>query len=892
MVKEMKRGKQRDRKKEHLTRVQRTFSTVLYALVFGSLCYPWMLIGDKRYSLAAFVLRLKKNGVDFFVEKAGLSSDPVYAGGVKVNLALFLVFILLSLFYLVTVFIRRDWYFNLGAFLMSIALAYAALTPYMLVDFCSNRTEAVLYVWVLLILTGVEFIGRKLIENWDVTVQNKNTYEELEKRRKAERRERLYFPGKYNPLFWQAIWKNFRQNIKDYAVLLLCNALVFTFVLSGFGLQKLTAAGDMSMKLGYPSGAGKILLRSILELGVVGLFMLVLLLLYYLRKRIPEYGMFMTLGIRRKTMYLTMGLELGLGTVLSLILGGIGGVLIVTGFQKNLGGIAGGFLSPLLLVKSVGVMLVLYLVTFFVTHDLFVGFRMGSSTELQMLRERMPGKFNAVFISAGAGVTLLMLSWYSKNGNFENIWLLGGCFLGVYLLLRCGMAWYLIHVRKREETLLKLLRQQPFWHKSRSAAWYIFGLCVLQICILAMFSVQLFSVSLVGDRDKLFPYDLVLFANAEFPEDEAMLEKLRGMEGVEVSDYPMLRVSGTDATERVEGTGMEPVRSQNLGIPESVYHALKRERDPSYQEKPLGLDADGETVYIVHQQTKGTKAQPVDYRFPSDKPYLYTGPVCPDVYSFSLQSSFSSREIIGEEAESLIGIFCQGERENLVVFSDDYFEKAKDTWKVTNPFTGDILGEEERLAYADFLWQGPTKLIAVKADEEILEALKPDLEAFRERHARDEEYDAKVKSDYLKTDARLQTDTELRMQETMGKLLICIFFVAEVLLMGIKMMTEKKMNIRRAEFLTCMGMRKRERKGLLRWEMGVYYLLTAALVLPVSMAVVLATFHARLYGAEDIRAMLAKIVPFGVCELIAFGVVIWVFTEWNIRQIERKAGGK
>ena len=71
MVKEMKRGKQRDRKKEHLTRVQRTFSTVLYALVFGSLCYPWMLIGDKRYSLAAFVLRLKKKRCGFLCGESG-----------------------------------------------------------------------------------------------------------------------------------------------------------------------------------------------------------------------------------------------------------------------------------------------------------------------------------------------------------------------------------------------------------------------------------------------------------------------------------------------------------------------------------------------------------------------------------------------------------------------------------------------------------------------------------------------------------------------------------------------------------------------------------------------------------------------------------------------------
>ena len=886
----MKRRSKHGGENGRLARVQRVFSVVMYVLICGCLCCPWMLIGDKRYSLWAFALQMKRDGIASLVVQAGFTTDPAYGAGAKVNLALYFVLAVLSVFYLVTVLIGRDWYLNLGALLIAVAVLYAGVTPYMLISFCGNYAEGVLYVGILLVLTGIEFIGRKIIENWDVTVREKDEYQEKEKRRKAERRRRLEFPGRYSKLFWQAVWKNFRLNLKDYAVLLLCNALVFAFVLSGFGLQKLTSAGDKSMKLGYPSGAGRILLRSILELGAVGLFMLVLLLLYYLRKRIPEYGVFMTLGIRKKTMYLTMGLELGLGALLSLVLGGVGGILIIRAFQKNLSGVEGGFLSPVLLLKAAAVMLVLYLVTFFVTHDLFVGFRMGSSTKLQMLKEWMPGKFHLAFVSAGAGLTVLMLFWYRENGNFENIQLLGGCFLGIYLVLRFGMAGYLLYKRRKASALLKLLRQQPFYHRSRSAVWYIFGLCVLQVCILAVFSVQIFSVHLVKDRDSLFPYDLVLCASAEDEQDEELLEKMKGMEGVYAAAYPMFRVSGTDATETAETRESASVRSQNIGIPESAYHALKRVLDPEYKEKPLELDADGETVYIVHQQSKGTKARPVDYKSLRSTPYLYTGPVCVYVDQFSQQSSFSRRRIVGEETACLIGDFCQGERENLVVFSDAYFEKAKDIWKVTDPFTGNVLRGEELSDFAELLYQGPTKLVTVRADQKTLGELQPELDAFQERHKKDEEYDAKVKSYYLKTDARLQMDTELNMQETMGKLLIFIFFAAGVLLLGIKMMTEKEMNIRRAQFLYCMGMRQKERKRLLRWEMGIYYVLALVISAAVSVPAVLATFHARLYGTEDIKIMMAKLLPFGAGELAALGVMVWILTEWYIWQIEGRAG--
>ena len=904
-----KKRKGKGASSERLSRIQRRFSVTLYMLAFAALFYPWMMVGEKKYSVVTFALEFKKNGIEPLVRQAGLEPNALYEPGVKINLGIFALFAVLGVFYLVTVFARKNWNINIASLLAAIAVPYAGVTPYMMVDFCSHYTEAILSTSVLMISAAVECIGRKVIENWDVTSSEADEYHERERREKEERRRRLYFPGRYKKLFYRVIWKNFRRNLKDYTVLLVCNALVFGFVLTGFGMQKLTAQEGAGVRLtmtdlgewdvsvegaaelpqsGLPTGAGEVLLKSIIELGAVGLFMLVLLLLYYLRKRIPEYGVFKTLGIRRRTMYFCMGLELGIGTLLSLVIGGAAGTALIAVFQKNIGGIEGSFLSPLLLLKAVAVMLVIYLVTFFVTHDLFVGFRMGSSLDLQVMKERMPRRFHWIVVAAGLGLCALMVYWYGMNGNFENIQLLGGCLAGLYFVLRFGIAGYLVHVRKKKGALSKLLRQHPFYHKSRSAVWYMFGICVLQVCILAVFSIQLFSVSLVTEDEELFPYDLVMCASAEEEEDMELLQKMRQTDGVEVSDYPMFRVSGTDATERSENNEMSPIRSQNIGISESTFHALKKAQDADYIERPLGLDGEGESIYIVHQQNKATKARPIDYKSMRSTPYLYTGPVCINVDAYSHRTSFSRRKIAGEEVSGLVGVLCQGERENLVVFSDAYFEKAKDIWKETNPFDGEILKPEEKEEYAELLYQGPTRLIAAKADDKAIEALKPDLDAFRERHKKDEEYDAKVKSYYLKEDCVFLMKAELNMQETMAKLLICIFFAAELLLLGIKMMTEKKMNVRRTEFLNCMGMRKKEIRRLFRWEMGVYYLVVAACSAGLSTALLFATFRARLYGAEDIKMISAKLLPFGALELAALGILMWMLTEWNIRQVEKK----
>lgn len=146
---------------------------------------------------------------------------------------------------------------------------------------------------------------------------------------------------------------------------------------------------------------------------------------------------------------------------------------------------------------------------------------------------------------------------------------------------------------------------------------------------------------------------------------------------------------------------------------------------------------------------------------------------------------------------ALTGIMCQGERENIVVFSDNYFEQVRKS----------VLSLE---------YSGPTELALVKTDEDTLGKIKPELQAFQERHYIDERYDSKVKSYYLKEDARTRLYAELNMRRVMTELLIPLFFMAAVLLIKIKFMTERTANLRRTEFLSCMGMRKKDRTSIMR----------------------------------------------------------------------------
>ncbi len=847
--------------------VQRRFSLLMYFFVFAAFFYPWMMIGGKRYHMFSFATLWRREGTRGVLARAGVPYDAAYGGGFRVFLTLFLVYGILSVFYVAAVLARRKWNINYAVLVVCVVIMFTCREEYLCTPgkICENELEAALFPAVFLMGSFFECVGRKMMEIWDESLREMFAYQEKVRQEKAERKRRLAFPGSYSKLFYEAVWKNFRKNLKNYAMLFVCNALVFLVVFAGFGLQQVIRAGDVSLQLGVPAGAGKILLGSLLELGAVGLFMLVLLLLYYLKRRIPEYGIFSTLGIRRRTMYFCMGAELILGGGISLFLGGIFGGVLVEILKHRLGK-AQDWFSPWIILMSVGVIALFYVTTFFVTHDLFVGLCMGSSTDLGAVGEKMPKKFHIFFIAGGILFSAGALREYSFNANYEYIDLVIAAFLGIYLAMRHGMAKFIKAQRKNGGYLNRIFKQHSFYHKPKSAAGYMLGLCVLQSCMLGLVSVQFFSAFLVGNGEGLSPYGLVCLAD-ESGADGEFIKRLSETEGMEVMTFPMVRVIGNRA-EQPGRFDTAKVYSQNIGISESAYHELKKRQDSGYRKKALGFDADGAGIYIVHQQDKSTKARPIDYWTGE----YYVG----SVYSYSAGfDEWGDNELAepfrtaGEETSALIGIMCQGERENIVVFSDAYFEKARQ--------------EAMELDYP-----GPTKLILANGKEDAFASLEPELKAFKERHRKDEKYDARVKSYYRKEDAQKRFRAELDMKRVMAEFLLPIFFLACVLLIKIKLMTERRANERRTEFLSCMGMRKKERCGILRSEMRIYYIVTLLISAAVSAALIWATFRARFYEPADITFMLKRIIPFALCEYAELGLVMAFLTECEVRRIERK----
>ena len=668
-------------------------------------------------------------------------------------------------------------------------------------------------------------------------------------------------------------------------LLLGCSSMVFCFIIIGYGLQKMLSSEHRYRGIQLFDGLNAILVNAIIPLGVISIFIIIILSFYYLRCRAKSYGVFLTLGMRRKTLNYFIALEFVSLLVITFILGGVLGTGVLYLFSLKSEAllevhIGMSTLGILVYIKSVGTILMIYLISFMAMRDIFMDFNVGKSNDLRAVKERIPHRCRKIFLAIGVMICAYSIFEYRQLRNFENVYLLLAFMVGYILVLRYGMLEYLLSERKGKGYLKKLMIHNQLFHKSRTNTAYIFALTVILFCTLFYFSFQMLSVEIAEDGDNLYPYDIMCIADDE---DDDIFSKLQEDYETEIYSYPMVRVSNYDSTEKVEGIrDPDPIQGQNIGISESTYHALKKQLDPSYQAKPLGLDAEGERVYIVHQQDKSVKAQPVDFYLNRKTPLLHVGLPCEnlDVYRVKKRDlGYYYKTIQGEEIGSLTGVFRQGLRENLIVFSDEYFEVVKDDWKTRDALTGELLDERSGI-WSDVesvTVQGPTRLVLINADGKDISGIEDNLAELKERHADEEFYDGSVSSYYVKQDALKDLKTERVMKSVMNLLVLIAFFLIYFVLAGVKMLTEIDAGRRRADFLSCLGMRRKIRIRLARQEIFRYcYILPAILAVLFALVFTMSVFHARMYQPEDIRHYLDLMFPlWGIC-LVSSGVVMLV----------------
>ena len=251
-------------------------------------------------------------------------------------------------------------------------------------------------------------------------------------------------------------------------------------------------------------------------------------------------------------------------------------------------------------------------------------------------------------------------------------------------------------------------------------------------------------------------------------------------------------------------------------------------------------------------------------------------------------SGIDLKTIEGEEIGSLIGCFRQGKLENIVVFSDAYFKKAQGMWKYTNILTGDKIEEKALRIDGVTIKQGPTKLVLIQADPKYQKAIEKKMKKLEKNHTYEAQYDFEVHCWYSKKTAVNDLKTEYTMKLIINTFVLLTMTISGLFLMYIKSLSEMSDKKVRADFLKCMGMRKKERVSLLKRELYYFYWLPELITIVVTSIFTAATFHARMYTHAVRIAWLKHAVWIWLMYLAVQWGFAWILGRFIIRKVEGK----
>lgn len=632
----------------------------------------------------------------------------------------------------------------------------------------------------------------------------------------------------------------------------------------GFGIYQMFSGnyGEDGGLLGL--GLVEIMRDFLVAIAFLGLFLIIVALSFYQKRKLAGSGLIKTLGIRKKTFFWSSLAELlGCFAAAYLCAAMVGTVLLF--FLRN--GFAAwmpeyenaGFVSFFVAGWSLVVLALVCFVAYLTCMELGKGYGSTDTRGAAVRWEKPVGRsaWVTVLISVAAGAACF--AFYGQRRMGEKLLLVCGILLCVMLMIRSLWGIWLRMRQKRQEAFLpKLTKEFRIRCRFRTMIRYVSMLMFLNVFVLMVFSVKFISSQIADEPEALYPYDYVFLANSQ---DEAYFEALQQECEAEVLSFPMVRATTLDATEQPEEDYRVIVvqQGQNIGISESTYRELKKLAG----EKPrdLLLDEAGEKIHVVYQQGQASKARPLDWYLCSSRPYVHIGQALMGHNYITREQTYPPREIVSEEREALTGAYRQGRYENLIVFSDTYFESVKDCWKTTDLLTGEPVSEEEAVPDVT-IHEWPTRLMLVNVPEKYQERADEILGEFRKSHAFDEAFDPLVKSAYISADARHQRETE-RQMETIVNGIVLLLLAVEIFLLRMKMKMDLPELRRDYRFFEMFGMSSAERIRLMKREVSRYVWVPLILAGVISFVLTGTVFGLRMYEIKDVQ------------NYLKYGILLW-----------------
>lgn len=483
-----------------------------------------------------------------------------------------------------------------------------------------------MWLWFKLFLIFTAYVSPRVYESFKDFKENEKL-QELEEQEEIKKESDMHMKRiRKNPYLKKILWKIYISNMRNSILLITGAAVSSTFLFTiiavyemFFNLQKgnIPVVGDELSVL---------LWDSIILIGIISIFLLAIPLKIYIKSRIKDYGLMVTLGMRDRVLRFFIAIEYIGSLAIGLLIGILLGSILIVVFQNIINSIYPAFIS--ISIPSIKTyflacfwIILLFLASTIVNHEIYVEMGLGSSLNTSVVIEKIPSKWLEIKCVVGALVMLVTSYLFSKPVWTESIYLIVLFLLGSYMVISAGGAWILNNYREKGNGYYKKLPLfQQFYSKFKTQKYNFFIVYILHFLLIAYFSVRVLSILPFDRMGTLFPYDYVCLGENS---DEEVFKEFQKKFSNNSLILPMVRITVASSSEKNSGSRADiSFQGQNIGISESSYNKLTG--------KKLGLY--NKEIYIFFQQDKSKKAHLLDFsvlggsprmRFGMPKPYLF-----------------------------------------------------------------------------------------------------------------------------------------------------------------------------------------------------------------------------------------------------------------------------
>lgn len=577
------------------------------------------------------------------------------------------------------------------------------------------------------------------------------------------------------------------------------------------------------------------------------ILLMLLVILVHIRNRADEYNLLKLMGMKKKHRHRFIACEFGgiiLGSTFGGILLGMGiSEVLVKGLQYLFADIteevsygSAPFTASLIFSIQAFIFLFFTLAVMIDCLGLDAVSDFGRKNG-KKLKKRPVMLLTGVFMM---GVSLISLwhYWGKVSSSYPII------LVNVSLLLTMTAlgGYYLSGMRKKEKKYFKRIVWLDNWYNRFS---YNKNMSVI-IASFIMFILYSYGISLLDSlplqREENYPYDLVWMANQG---DEEFIHGLEEKYGAEVKEQPCIRVSTGDMGE-------------HMGISASAYEAWTGEK----------IQLKDDEVHVVYQRNRSDYSSlGIDYG--TKNPRIYIGNARPDLWIIVQGipvpgNKFDKRyKLVSEEDRILTGVFGNTVSENVIVFSDSYYDKVKAGAEGAN--------------------------LAVMMDiPKYYDEVTQEVRAYASEHSQ-QDFSAMEKSNliYEKKVLALVTRQNNLLLATVAILNILLLLVSGVSVLLIKFSCDYPDMEWKYRFYCQSGMPPRKIQSCIRKEMFTSAGVPVACGLFVSVFFVLAEVYLKHMPIHWVIKYAAEVFVIALAAAAVYSAVTAISAERSIRKIER-----